>query len=374
MKKQQFHAEAADFLRVFCIFIIGWYHIWQQSWLNPNFSLFGHTINIYPVVTHGYMLVDIMLLISGFLLTLGWLSGRYTGVGRFYLGRIVRIAPAYLLCILILFIFDAEYSSTDYLLKDLLSHLTFTHNLLPEGYNCTQLNTALWTLAVEMQFYLLFPAIIYVFKRKPILTYLGLLAISALSKLYVIYFTGDTSLYINRLPAMLDVYANGMLAAWLFIKLRDRKPLPLLNTMLMLIACVGVYHILKQQSYLGDPVKERLGQLTYRFPLSLCGAVFLVCGSRAFGWVRAALSNPVTRFLGAVSYGFYLWHGVLAVKLKEWRIPCYEGENPNMTGQTGWQYKYTLLCFAAALLAACISYFIIEKPFQKKFQNYCKIK
>ena len=33
------YADAADFLRALCIFFIAWFHIWQQSWLNPNFTL-----------------------------------------------------------------------------------------------------------------------------------------------------------------------------------------------------------------------------------------------------------------------------------------------------------------------------------------------
>ena len=45
-----YRAPAADVLRVASVFMIAWYHIWQQSWLNPNFTLFGFEINMYPVV------------------------------------------------------------------------------------------------------------------------------------------------------------------------------------------------------------------------------------------------------------------------------------------------------------------------------------
>ena len=40
------YADAGDFLRVLCVGMIGWYHIWQQSWLNPNLNIAGHTLRL----------------------------------------------------------------------------------------------------------------------------------------------------------------------------------------------------------------------------------------------------------------------------------------------------------------------------------------
>ena len=56
-QKAQLHAAAPDFLRVISIAIVAWYHFWQQSWLNPNFELFGNTVDIYPIIRCGYMFV-----------------------------------------------------------------------------------------------------------------------------------------------------------------------------------------------------------------------------------------------------------------------------------------------------------------------------
>lgn len=44
------YADAGDFLRVMCVALVGWFHIWQQSWQNPDLRLFGHTLRIYPLV------------------------------------------------------------------------------------------------------------------------------------------------------------------------------------------------------------------------------------------------------------------------------------------------------------------------------------
>ena len=70
------YAAAGDFLRVFCVFMIGWYHIWQQSWLSPTLRLGGLTLDMTAPVRTGYMFVDWMLALSGFLLYLPWANGR----------------------------------------------------------------------------------------------------------------------------------------------------------------------------------------------------------------------------------------------------------------------------------------------------------
>ena len=73
------YAAAGDFLRVFCVFMIGWYHIWQQSWLTPVLALENFRLDVYPYVRAGYMFVDLMLLLSGFLLYLPYANGKKVG-------------------------------------------------------------------------------------------------------------------------------------------------------------------------------------------------------------------------------------------------------------------------------------------------------
>ena len=109
------YADAADFLRALCIFFIAWFHIWQQSWLNPNFTLLGHPVDIYPGVACGYMFVDLMLALSGFLLMLGFLNGRDRAPRRFYVARAARILPSYWFClIVVLFCFFSSFGFYSY--------------------------------------------------------------------------------------------------------------------------------------------------------------------------------------------------------------------------------------------------------------------
>ena len=66
------HVDTCDGVRALAICIVAWYHIWQQSWLYPNLTVFGREISFDPLVRSGYIWVDVMILISGFCLYLPW--------------------------------------------------------------------------------------------------------------------------------------------------------------------------------------------------------------------------------------------------------------------------------------------------------------
>lgn len=370
------YADAGDFLRVACVGFIGWYHIWQQSWLNPDLHIAGHSFRFYPLVACGYMFVDLMLLLSGFLLMLGWLSGRSRDLRSFYTARAARILPSYLLCMAIMLFAWAlpgqKYGTSKHMWTDILSHLTFTHNLFRDSYSFTHLNGALWTLAVEVQFYLIFPLVARSFEKKPALTYAGMVLLGFLSRTYIGLTIEDASIYVNRLSAMMDVYANGMLAAWIFVKLKKaprRAWRAWLSTLLTVLSAVLIYHILDAQLSRRGGETVHMGQMLRRYPLSLLGSVFLVCGSRSILLLRRLFSNAVTRFLSGISFNFYIWHQFLAVRLKAWRIPRYEGEDPHRAGLMPWQWQYTLCCFAAALVTALIITYLVEKPCAKAIKR-----
>ncbi|MBQ3574693.1 MAG: acyltransferase [Clostridia bacterium] len=370
------YADAGDFLRVVSIAFIAWFHIWQQSWLDPNIYIGRSRVNLYPLVSCGYMLVDLMLLLSGFLLMLGYLNGRNRRAGDFYLGRVSRIFPCYYLTVFIMFFAFALpkglFWNAKQMWGDLLSHLSFTHVFFYDYYIGTKLNAALWTVAVEMHFYLLFPFLAKLFERKPAHTYCGMALIGVCAKLILVYFVGDTGIYFNRLPAMMDVYANGMLAAYVYKHLCDRVKVQKkwdawVCTALTVISAVLIYKIVHYQQvhHASGTENIRFGQMLLRFPLTLSGAVFLVCGSRSIFLIRKLFSNRVVLFLSGISFNFYMWHQFLALRLKEWRIPPYTGTEPFREGQQPWQTLYTLACFAFAVIVSIGFTYLVEKPCAK---------
>ena len=73
------YVDTCDGLRAIAVLIIGWFHIWQQSWLYPELTVLGRTISFDPLVRSGYIFVDAMILISGFCLYLPWARAREEG-------------------------------------------------------------------------------------------------------------------------------------------------------------------------------------------------------------------------------------------------------------------------------------------------------
>lgn len=356
---------AADILRILCIFTVAWFHIWQQSWLDPSFVLGGHYFDLQRIVRRGYMLVDLTLLLTGFLLyrPLVRSNGKIADVRGFYYRRLCRILPCYLLAVLVAAMFALARGRTvgsAPLWRDLLAHLTFTYTFSMDTYYWTSLNAALWTVAVEMQFYLIFPLLARAFGKRPVLTFVSLTAAALVSRALAATCAKELSLWVNQLPCMLDLYALGMLAAHLLEK-RAAAPRRWAFLPLALLALFGAFSVLWHQSAAGDP-DIKIAQLLWRLPLGLCGAAFLYFAGRAPESLDRVFGNRLVRLLSAVSYNFYIWHQYLAVKLKEFHIPAYDSEFPQMSEGHAWQMKYTLLCFAAAFaLAAALTYFV-EKP------------
>ncbi len=369
--KERHYLPAADLFRVLCIALIAWYHFWQLSWLDPGFDLGGVHIDLQQTVRNGYMLVDMLLVLSGFLLALPyarWAQGRGDkpdGVD-FYKKRFIRIVPSYLFAVLLSFfawaIPTGQYADAPAAVRDLLAHLSFTHNLFRETLYFTKLQGVLWTLAVEVQFYLIFPLLGLCYVRKPFYT-CGLMTLAALIFRTLAMKYGDLSYLTNQLPLLLDVYAAGMAAAWLLAKLETRElscrwVFPLLA--LMTFACI--LQLMYGQVIGPDGNSIKRMQLLWRLPMALCGAAFLLFGSLAPRRVLRAVGNPVTRFLSGISYNFYIWHQFLARRMVDWNLPRHLAELPNQVYEQPWQSRYSALVWLAALAAAVLCTYGIEKP------------
>ena len=368
---------APDVLRVASIFIVGWFHIWQQSWLDPGFRIGSFYVNLQQVVRHGYMMVDEMLLLSGFLLALPVARRREAEAlvrpADFYRRRFWRIAPGYYLCITLTTLFYALplglYRSAGFMAKDLVMHLTFTHTLSFDTYLLSPMAATIWTLSVEALFYALWPIIARFYVKRAGETCLTLVVIALFFRSWVAA-KSDTTFLFNQLPAQLDLYACGMAAAWVLAKLeRDGLPSPKHRRIIapagMLLTFAAMIVIMYIQP-VGDYEGIRRGQMFWRLPLGLLGGCFLLCGCMAPPKMSRVLDNPVTRVLSDASYSFYLWHQFLACRLKEWRIPPYlAAENPNMAYEQPWQTRYTLLCFLGVAALSVFLTYVWEKPLQK---------
>ena len=378
------YVAVADGLRAISIFIIAWYHIWQQSWLTPYIRAGNFLFSLDPLVRTGYLFVDLMLLLSGFLLYLPIARGEAFHVKDFFVRRVLRIVPSYYLSVFLVLFLDALpnglYANAASMGQDLLSHLTFTHVFAVNSYYGTHLNVVLWTLAVEAQFYLLFPLLARSFRKKPVLTYLGMTAFSFAYRAIVITQAQDTTLLVNQLAGFLDVYANGFACAALYVRWarteRNNLATRIAFSALFLALIPCFWALIGQQSAWGSVSYERLrcGQMILRYPLSLLGCLAIFFSANAGVFVRTLMGGRVMRFLSSISFQFYIWHQYFAVKLRKWGIPASISPTPNFDGEVKWQHQYTLCAFGLALLIAIVLTYAFERPIARlgarKYEQY----
>ncbi|MBR5224801.1 MAG: acyltransferase [Clostridia bacterium] len=374
------HVDTCDGIRAAAILIVAWFHIWQQSWLYPGLDLFGEHISFDPLVRSGYMWVDIMILISGFCLALPWSRLRYEGGAKpdtldFYAKRLIRIHPSYLFAVTVMFIIalaTGAYYSMAHLKLDIFSHLTYTHTFFYDAYYASNLGGALWTLAIELQFYLIFPFIAREFLKSPVMTVAAMVSTSLAVRGYIGDTFSDVSLYFNQLPAYLDSFALGMLAAEVHVWLSKRRHNAILRIACS-VGCVVVialfWDVVRAQAHMSGTMDIRRGQMAHRLPMSLLGAALLVLSANAGLIVRRILGNPVTRFVSAVSMQFYIWHQTMAVWIIQYRLIPSTYEHPNYEGDHRWQVIYTAVCFLGGLAVAAALTYGFERPIAKALQN-----
>ena len=404
-----------DGLRVIMIFIVSWYHIWQQSWLTPYISI--PSLNIWWsldwLVRSGYVWVDGTVLLSAFLLylPLARQEGRGTidNPSDFYFRKAKRLLPGFWFIILVFFFamclpFNLYRGDGPYMVKDLFTHFTLIFPFWRDTYLWTPLGAAPWTLSLVAQGYLLFPLIAKGMKKHPGITLGTLVLLSFGFRSWCIWGMTDYSMVVNCLANFLDVYAIGFGVAMVFSKLerlwadqgdgssgplagdrgetvpadprvtsaysRKRAAAVQIIATIIFIGCVvGVCEMLKLQARSSGQEMLQRNQMMYRpvFALGFAGMVL----SAPFMWkpLRWLLGNKVMVFLSTVSMSYYLIHQTLAVHLKRLGWPPSVSDTPNTVGEQPWQWQYSLAAFGLSLAAAILVTYGVEKPVGKWMQK-----
>ncbi|MBQ6960806.1 MAG: acyltransferase [Clostridia bacterium] len=367
------HIDTLDGIRVLIILIVGWFHIWQQSWFSPSFFIGKTYISLDFLLRSGYMWVDGMLLLSGFLLYLPYTrsGSKLPEAVPFYKRRLVRILPSYLLCVAFFFAaacFEGRYTTVLDAIKDLAAHLTFTHTFFYFSYLGSPINGVLWTLAVEVQFYLLFPLVARCFQKKPLITYIVMAAAAFGYRYYVGATKTDTSMWFNQLPAFLDVYANGFVAASAFAALRkqlgervDGKVKVFFTAVVAVCVCL-LMQIARAQAGSSGYDMIRQGQMDRRFSFTAVLGCLMVCSAFSCTALRFLLGNRVMRYLAAISFQFYMYHQWIAVTLKEMKFIPSASETPWSSWDQVWQVSFTVLSFVLAIILATLITYLFERP------------
>ncbi|WP_299441651.1 acyltransferase family protein [uncultured Phycicoccus sp.] len=322
----------------------------------------------------GFLGVDVFLVVSGFLITTLLVRERAeTGavdLRAFWTRRARRLLPA-LLVMVPAAVLLARLTESDLLVgvgRQVLGAATFTSNWLEIGAGTDYFASTsptllanLWSLAVEEQFYLVWPLALLVllrFVRRPahrVAAVLGLAAVSALLMAVRLDPEHPTRVYYGT-----DTHAMGlMIGAALALALaspgraltrtvawsRHRRTVAVLA-----LAALGALFALADER----------SALTFRGGILLASlataALVLVVVERP-GRLRALLEVPLARWLGARSYGIYLWH---------WPVVLVVGQDLPVAPGGGDYVLTRLWAVVVTLAAADLSYRFVESPVRRR--------
>lgn len=305
----------------------------------------------------GFVGVDIFFALSGYLIT-SILMAENDATGRVDLGafwgrRIRRLVPAVLLLVSVCAVWMVLIQTASYrAFVDSIGALSWTTNWLELGFsdahffarNRSTVLDHLWSLAIEEQFYIVWPVMFlglskYVRQRSSQLLVVGALIVASvvamgLSGTFVGYFGTHTRAF--------ELLAGALLAMSRFV------PTARLGRIFLAVGLVGLAVII---------AFAEAGE-TYMYPFGFVG-VSLVSMSLVMALIspigrwKVAFEIPLVRRVGAMSYGIYLWH-----------IPIYRFLSEGRTGLS----SFWLMALRFAVLAAVVSasYNFLEHPIRTR--------
>jgi peptidoglycan/LPS O-acetylase OafA/YrhL len=320
----------------------------------------------------GFAGVDIFFVISGYLiasLILAGLKGGSFSFAEFYARRIRRLFPALIVVLLATWVFGwfilppTEYAELG------------RHTLAGAGFAANILNYAevgyfdlpaaakpllhLWSLGVEEQFYIVFPALLLLLWRyKAMSSWLALIGLASFALNIALVGSHPSFTFYLPLTRFWEFIAGALLAcAHLYgrtfaLPVHSASALPLRDVsaaigMLLILAGIGFAH---EDAFPG-----------WWALLPVLGT-FLIIGAGSQAWLnRTVLAHPKLVFVGLISYPLYLWHWPLLVLART-----------AIRNEQGNEYLRTTAIIAVALtfLLSWLTYRFIERPIRARRSGY----
>jgi peptidoglycan/LPS O-acetylase OafA/YrhL len=362
------HIPALDGVRGVAAAIVFIYHYGGGARSSDfAFHLVGKTIHL------GWAGVSLFFVLSGFLITGILLDSMQRPKWRvtFYIRRALRIFPLYYFA-LFGAILVAWLLRTPSSLISPLWPLFFYLQDIPEIVHTRALSPLFvvghfWSLAVEEQFYLVWPILLLFASRRaalrPLCISVYLFSLLFRICIFSLHLNTEWATYfiIGRAGEMA---AGGFLAASIRGSERDRSQIargakPLL---LACVACVTAIVWFTDETGAAEPWLATLG-------ISLFTLIFtsMIALCLRPGITERVFSFPILRWLGKVSYGIYVYHLLLA--------PLYAWFTRQIfPGVTGRRYLLALAAVATTgtLLAASISFATLESRFLRLKDSLAK--
>ncbi len=313
---------------------------------------------IYPyLVTEAGMGIVFFFILSGFILSYSYqqkLLNRNESYIGFISRRVARLFPLHLFTLLLI-IPMSVYSQiktgggfAKWFLK-LFSNATLTQSWIPSSDFYFSLNGPSWCMSDEMFFYLIFPLIIYYGVKLP-MKYRILLPVLFTAVIVYLMTVTDRAIhhylfYINPLTRVMEfILGIQLFQVYKYLKAGHLK---FLNyTVLEICAIITLFAFLLLSSNVA-PV--------FRFSVYYWIPVFLLILAFSFqkGRISAFMAKPAISQFGKLSFGFYLFHGLVI------KYGLAINDRLHITGNG---YLLVAILFLLSVLASFLGYYLIERP------------
>jgi len=319
-----------------------WMTAAEQSW-------------IVLVAYCGHFGVNLFFVISGFILALPFAKRAFNelpapNLKSYYLRRVTRIEPPYVICLVVSFlVYWHDKGNPMARIPNLVAGLFYSHGLVFGHENL--LNGVMWSLEVEIQFYVLVPLLVHVFKLKNAALRRGLILAAILAfgwlSLWVIYPSGSARLRLT-LFNFLHYFLMGFLLADLYLSYAARNVRKRFVWDVLTVSAVAAMLA----------VLLRFGQFYFLLPFPI-GLLYLGC-------YLGRLSNAFVRLrwiviIGGMCYTIYLCHTAIIAQ-----------SFIRSSGLTSLTRPFTLdfaiqclVIVPALLIISSVLFVIAEKPFMR---------
>jgi len=350
---------ALDGLRGIAILLIVFYH---------NFGFINYFF-------FGWLGVDLFFVLSGFLITDILLKTKNSPnyLKNFYIRRVLRIFPLYYLALILFLVITPNVIpnllSLDYYVQNQIWFWAYLQNWLFIFYP-SHTDSALnhfWSLAVEEQFYLVWPFIILLFRKtRPLIYLLIVLLIGVISLRFVLWtFQIERLAYFNLYTfSRIDGICIGSLLA--VLRTVNQKAINRYFTFIVLGLAVlnFVFYFFNKQNQFSYPYLAIAGYTTFAI---IFGLLVNEGVERQDTFISRLLSFRTFRFFGVISYSLYVFHWPVYLMtspfLKKWAEKNFEIVNPSITA--------SIIATILSVLLAWLSFHFFEKRFlalKKKFE------
>ena len=268
-------------------------------------AVFIHNAFEAPMLWTG---VDLFFVISGFLITGILFSIKQAQPGAFfrafYIRRVFRILPPYFFALVIAYLLlPIKVAGTWYWYAFFAANIGHGFEILPRSPL-----SHTWSLAVEEQFYLTWPLLLFFLRGRTVVALLAGVVVTApiLRGFFTFYVPGPFVIY-TQTPFRADLLAAGCLVflAWRQGYLDRFRPAAFLA---MIWAAAAFVLLTFRPEFRGGANSVLFNILGYSLSTCFFTSLFIYVVTGTSGLLHAVLTNRALRYIGSISYMMYLLH------------------------------------------------------------------